>query len=193
MRRFLLLALTTSMALSAFAQKKKEEKREIPDQVLVARYIYVTGWHGDLYDPRTPPEERTAINRVQTAIHDWGRYRLALGPGQADLMLVVKPGHIGMVQGGVGLGVPDIGAGTPPPSSRQPGPFGTAIGYGAEAGNPDDYLMLTLFPTNNPFDATYIWKRRQNNGFQGRKIPLFEEFRKAVEESDKLKDASKKP
>jgi hypothetical protein len=191
MRRFLLLALVTCITLSTFAQKKKDPKRELPDQVLIAQYVYVTGWHGDLLDPRTPAAEKDAISRVQSAVHEWGRYKLAYQPEQADLMLVVKPGRLGMVQGGVGgLGGPDIVMGTPPPQGR---PTGSAnIGYGADAGSPTDYLMVSLFP-GNPIDASYAWKRAGYNGLQGRKIPLLEEFKKAVSETEKAKAASGKP
>ncbi len=196
MRRLLLLVIILSIALISFAQKKKEPKREIPDAVLAAQYVYVTGWHGDLFDPRTPPEERTAINRVQNAVRDWGRYKLVYRPEQADLMLVVKPGHLGMVQGGVGIGGPPLGGpgidvGTPVPNGRPSA--GTGVGYGAEAGSPADYLMVSLFPNDSPLDASYIWRRGANNGFQGRKIPLLEEFKKAVAESEKAKAASTKP
>jgi hypothetical protein len=193
MRRFLLLVLAVSLTLSAFAQKKKEQKRELPDQVLVAQFIYVTGWHGDVYDMQTPPEERSAIMRVQTAMREWGRYRLVFRAEQADIMLVVKPGHLGMVQGGVNVGStgPDIAAGSPP-VGRTPS-AGNGIGYGAEAGSPNDSLMLSLSPSSNTLDASYIWRRSQSNGFQGRKIPLFEDFKKAVDESDKALAAGKKP
>ena len=77
MRRFLLFVLLITVLPNAFAQKKKKEtQRELPDQVLAAKYIYVTGWHGGLYDFRTPPEERSAIVRVQKALEEWSRYRL---------------------------------------------------------------------------------------------------------------------
>jgi len=194
MRRFLLLALVSVLALSSFAQKKKDPKQEIPDQVLVAQYVYVTGWHGDLYDLRTPPEERTAISRVESAVQAWGRYKLVYHPDEADIMLVVKPGHLGVVGIGGGVGMPpDIGIGTPPPSNRQPGSVGNSIGYGAEAGNPSDYLLVSTSPKDDPVQAPYIWRRGATNGFQGRKIPLLEEFKQAVSDSDKAMSARKKP
>jgi len=194
MRRLLLLALVVSLALSSFAQKKKDPKRELPDQVLAAQYVYVTGWHGDIYDPRTPAAERTAISRVQNAVRDWGRYKLVYHADEADLMMIVKPGHLGMVQGGIGLGDPTIGVGTPPPTdgtSRRS--MGTGLGVGGEVGSPDDYLMVSLFPRDDPQQASYAWRRSANNGFQGRKIPLLEEFKQAVSDSEKAKAASGKP
>lgn len=194
MRWFLLVALVLSIVVSLSAQKKKEQKRELPDQVLAAQYVYVTGWHGDLYDVRTPPEERTAIMRVQTAVRDWGRYHLVFNRSEADMMLVVKPGHLGLVRGGVGVGgPPDIAVGAPQPNGRASGSIGTGVGYGGEGGSPGDYLMVSMYPNENPVDATYIWKRSESNGFEGRKIPLLEDFKKAVADSDKAKAASAKP
>ena len=192
MRRLLLLVVVTSLALCAFAQKKKDPKRELPDQVLAAQYVYVTGWHGDVFDARLPQEERTAILRVQDAVRAWGRYRLVLSRAEADMMLVIKPGHLGMVQGGVNVGgPPDVVLGNP--NGRPGGSIGTGVGYGAEGGSPSDYLMVSMFPNSDPVDASFVWKRSGNNGFVGRKIPLLEEFKKAVEESDKAMAAAKKP
>ena len=91
MRRALLLLIVVALVLPGFAQKKKTEgKRELPDQVLAAQFIYVTGWHGDDHDWRTPSEERSAILRVQRAVQTWGRYRLVYYPDQADIMMVVR-------------------------------------------------------------------------------------------------------
>lgn len=209
MRRILLLAFAFAVALSLSAQKKKEQKRELPDQVLVAQYVFVTGWHGGLYDFRTPPEERSAITRVQKAIDDWPRYRLVYCPEQADIMLVVKPGHLGMVQGGMG-----IGRGGPeyPPAQARPcasAPLADEIdkpetrlghgdlnrdslGYGAEGGSPDDFLMVSLRPSYRPMDAAYIWKKSARNGLSGR-LTLLEDFKEAVNLSDNARSAAGKP
>jgi hypothetical protein len=193
MRRLLLLALVASLALSSLAQKKKDPKRELPDQVLAAQFIYVTGWHGDLYNPRVPNEERTAVMHVQEAVRAWGRYRLVFRPEQADMMMVVKAGHLGMVQGGISVGSPpDVVLGRPN-SRPDTSTSSTGVGYGGETGNPGDYLMVSMFPAFDPVDASYVWKRSSNNGFVGRKIPLLEEFKKAVDASEKAKAAATKP
>ena len=209
MRRALLLLIALSLVLPAVGQKKKKEgKRELPDQVLEAQFIYVTGWHGGLYDFRTPPEERSAIMRVQKALDDWPRYRLVYCPEQADIMLVVKPGHLGMAQGGVAVG--PGGPEYPPSSTRpcspspenldrnygaQPGDLPTreSLGYGAEGGSPDDYLMLSLRPSYRPMDASFIWRTNAKGGLAPIKIKLLEDFKRAVEESEKARAAAKKP
>ncbi len=189
MRRFLLLALVLAVALSAVGQKKKKEKQELPDAVLAAQYVYVTGWHGDEFQFHTLPEERNAIVAVQSAVRNWGRYRLAYHPDQADLMLVVKAGYLGMVQGGVNVGVSGPIGGSTGTSTR------TGAEYGAEATNPDDYLLVSIMPNADVQGAPYVWRRGQKHGLDNvrGKVPLFEEFRKAVDESDKAKAANKRP
>ena len=194
MRRFLLFVLVGSLAVSAVAQKKKQ-KQELPDAVLAAQYVYVTGFHGDMYDPNTPSDERQAINRVQFAMMDWDRYKVVHTAAEADIMLVVKAAKLGMVQGGGGIGGPAVGPGTQETS------VGIGIGtgahrpaYGVEGGSGGDQLMLSIFPKDDPQSASFVWRRAQNGGFQGRgKIPLLEELKKAVSESEKAKAANAKP
>ena len=188
MRRFLVVAVAVVVGLSAFAQKKKQ-KQELPDAVLVAQYVYVTGWHGDELQFRSLQEERAAIIAVQDAVRAWGRYHLVFHPDEADLMLVVKPGYLGMVQSGVNVGVgsPTVGVGGPQ--------VRTGTDYGAEATNPDDYLMVSIMPKADAQQASYIWRRGQKHGLDDvrGKVALFEEFRKTVDESDRVRAANKKP
>ncbi len=188
MRRVIAALVLALVTLSTFAQKK--QKQELPDAVLTARYVYVTGWHGNELEFHSLPEERDAIFAVQSALKQWGRYHVVYHVGDADLMLVVKPGYFGMVQGGVNVGTG--GMGTPPN-----GTGGTRVGtdVGGEVTNPDDFLLVSTAPTANAQDASYIWRHSQRHGLtvvQG-KVPLFDEFRKAVDASDKARAARKNP
>lgn len=191
MRRLFIVLLLAVVAISAFAKKK--EKQELPDQVLAARYVYVTGWHGNELQFRSLSEERNAIFAVQNAVKSWGRYHVVYRPEEADIMLVVKPGYIGMVQGGVNVGMGGtIGTG----QDRRPGSISTAPEYGAEANNDsNDYLLVSLMPNENAQSAGFVWRRGQRRGFVGAqgKVPLFDAFRKAVDESEKAKAANKAP
>ena len=193
MRRLLLLSVVFAVALTSSAQKKK--KPELPQAVLVAQYVYVTGWHGDATDLRVPPQERAAIAKVQAALDQWHRYRVVNSPTQADLMLVVRVGNLGLTKGGPGIGGVDmppgtVGVGIPSPGGRTGvgGPYG-----GADIGSDsDDMLMVSLNPQESPDDAPAIWQRRTRNGFMGRPS-LVEEFKKSVEQSEKAIADSKKP
>lgn len=188
MRRAGLLLLLL-LPLLSFAQKK--DGSAMPGVIVKARYAYVTSWHGDLYYTRILPEDRDAILRVQSALQRWGRYKLAQRPEDAEIMIVVKPGHLGSVHGGYGvpLGSPQIGVGTPRPSTNDPtrddtGPLQPGLVIGGEAGSPDDMLLVSIQPTLRPSGANYLWRRSQKNGLAGAKtIPLFETFRKEVEDA----------
>jgi hypothetical protein len=188
MRRFVLLLLIVSIAPPFFAQKKN--KAELPKAVVVAQYIYVTGWHGTQFDLRTPADERGAIVRVIQALEQWHRYRVVNNPYQADLMLVVKAGgRLVRMAPRVGSDpMPPVVLGTPtvnPSDDRDP--FG-----GVEGGTSGDTLLLSINPTDRPDEASAIWWRTSRNGFQGR-APLVDALRKSVEQSEKAIADPKKP
>jgi hypothetical protein len=55
-----------------------------------ARFVYVTAYDGDQFDPRLLPEDRDAINRVQDGIHKWGKLIIVYHPEEADMILAVQ-------------------------------------------------------------------------------------------------------
>src|SRR5215471_13121458 len=55
-----------------------------------ARYVYVTSYDGDEYNPHLLPEDRQAIVSVQEAIQKWGHYILVYRPEEADMILMVQ-------------------------------------------------------------------------------------------------------
>jgi hypothetical protein len=55
-----------------------------------ARYVYVTSYDGDEYNPNLLPEDRQAIVSVQDAIQKWGHYILVYRPEEADMILMVQ-------------------------------------------------------------------------------------------------------
>ena len=54
-----------------------------------ARYVYVASYDGDQFDPNLLPEDRDAINAVQSAIQDWGKLTIVYQPSQADIIILV--------------------------------------------------------------------------------------------------------
>jgi hypothetical protein len=60
-----------------------------PGTLVNARYVYVTSYDGDQYDPNLFPEDREAINSVQDAIQKWGKFILVYKPREADMVLMV--------------------------------------------------------------------------------------------------------
>lgn len=61
-----------------------------PGTLKNARYVYVTSYDGDQFNPRLLPEDREAIANVQDAIQQWGRYALVYRPQDADIILAVQ-------------------------------------------------------------------------------------------------------
>jgi hypothetical protein len=54
-----------------------------------ARYVYVTSYDGDQFNPNLLPEDRQAINVVQDAMQKWGKFIVVYEPQQADIVLMV--------------------------------------------------------------------------------------------------------
>jgi hypothetical protein len=52
-----------------------------------ARFVYVTAYDGDQFDPRLLPEDRAAIGRAEDAIQKWGKLSLVYRQQDADVVL----------------------------------------------------------------------------------------------------------
>ena len=63
---------------------------KIPRTLANARYVYVTAYDGDEFNPELLPDDRTAINTVQEAIQKWGKLAPVYRPEEADVILVVE-------------------------------------------------------------------------------------------------------
>jgi hypothetical protein len=74
------------------APKPKTSPQNVPaypGTLVNARYVYVTSYDGDQFDPNLLSEDRQAINVVQDAMQKWGKFILVYEPGQADVVLMV--------------------------------------------------------------------------------------------------------
>ena len=94
MRHVLAVAmLLFAVTVSVFAAPKPSDLAKAPPfpGVLVnARYVYVTSYDGDQFDPNLLPEDRQAIANVQDAIQKWGKLYLVYEPNQADIIVMVQ-------------------------------------------------------------------------------------------------------
>ena len=54
-----------------------------------ARYVYVTSYDGDQFDPNLLPDDRDAIGAVQDAIKKWGKLIVVYQFHQADMVIMV--------------------------------------------------------------------------------------------------------
>lgn len=183
MKRALLLALTVTLVLPSFAQKKK--KSDLPMAVVAAQFVYITSFHGDAYSRETTMEERAAINRIEDAVRAWGKYKIVYRPEEANLMLVVKTSGLGTARTGIDVG-------TPPMDPTHPGtrvdPRSVGIGIGTIGGvdvssDSNDMLLVSISPQEPAMDAPIVWRRSAHHGLQGSKPALFEAFHDAVAEA----------
>ena len=84
--------LATALALAAPKPPKVNAPQNIPPfpgTLVNARFIYVTSYDGDQFDPNLLAEDRQAITTVQDAMQKWGKFILVYEPRQADIILMV--------------------------------------------------------------------------------------------------------
>jgi hypothetical protein len=55
-----------------------------------ARFVYVTAYDGDQFNPNLLPEDRAAISRVQESIQKWGKLTVVYRPQDADIIIAVQ-------------------------------------------------------------------------------------------------------
>jgi hypothetical protein len=89
---FAIVLLATTLAVAAPKAPKVNALQNVPafpGTLVNARFIYVTSYDGDQFNPNLYPEDRQAISTVQDAIQKWGKFILVYEPHQADIVLMV--------------------------------------------------------------------------------------------------------
>ena len=93
MKRFSMvtICLVVLAAISATAAPNVSTTKvaTFPGILANARYVYVTSYDGDQFDPNVLPEDRIAINSVQDAIQNWGKLTIVYKPSDADIIIRV--------------------------------------------------------------------------------------------------------
>ena len=93
MKRFFLVAISLIVlaAISAPAAPNPSTAKEpaFPGILANARYVYVSSYDGDQFDPNLLPEDRSAIGAVQNAIQEWGKLVIVYRPSEADIIILV--------------------------------------------------------------------------------------------------------
>jgi hypothetical protein len=146
----------------------------LPKLVVHAKYVLVTTYEGDnLTNPRMMPDNRQAVVDVQNAIKRWGRYELAYQAKDADLILLVRKGHLAESLPGVRVGAgsntkPTVGAEAP-----------------TDVGDPRD--MLALYDAaNGGIDSAPLWRDLMKGGLTPPQMLLVGELRDAVDAAAKV-------
>jgi hypothetical protein len=93
MKRFSFLAnsliVVAAIAASAAPNPSAATVPAFPGILANARFVYVTSYDGDQFDPNLFPEDRMAIFTVQNAIQNWGKLTLVYKPADADIIIRV--------------------------------------------------------------------------------------------------------
>jgi hypothetical protein len=87
-RRILVTALACLVLVSSAIASKKVP--DLPRTLANARFVYVTAYDGNQFNPNLLSEDRAAIGRVQDTIQKWGKLTLVYRPEDADIILVVE-------------------------------------------------------------------------------------------------------
>jgi hypothetical protein len=78
------------LMLFGTAAASSKSTPQIPRTLVNARYVYVTAYDGDQFNPNLLPDDRAAIVRVQDAIQKWGKLVLVYKSEDADIILAVE-------------------------------------------------------------------------------------------------------
>ena len=195
------LALSLSLLVCVLATAKDKKKVLLPTDVLQARTVLV------VIDPDAgtsvdaPLDNRTARDAVESALMNWGRFRMALNASDADLVISVRKGSGKVAQPTIG-GIPNddrplifqpsesgprMGGqrGTPPPLSgptgaQQQGPYPQV-----EAGDPNDTFLVYRGKRDDPLDSPPVWRYMAKDALRSPGVPAVDAFRKAITEAEK--------
>jgi hypothetical protein len=165
------VVLCILLSVPAFAGKKPS----LPAMIVNARYVYVTGYNGSEFSPRSFPDDRRAITDVQDSLKKWKKYIVVYKPEDADLILLVRAGRIAGIR-------PHVTIGGRIPEQERPG-----LGTDADIGPGED--MLAVYDARGGgVDSAPLWRQLASGGLNPPGLPLLARFRKDVEAS-----AQKKP
>lgn len=83
-----------AMALLCFAlagnAMAAKDAPAMPRTLANSRYVYVTAYDGDQFNPNLLPNDRAAISRVQDALQKWGKLTIVYRPEEADMVIAVE-------------------------------------------------------------------------------------------------------
>jgi len=179
--RSLFLVIGLLFSCLAFAQSSSTKQEETSKALLVSHYVYVEALDGDIFNLHLLADDRKAIMDVENALRAWNRYMITVKRREAELLFVVRKGRIASVHGSFGGGA---GNASGYPGVPKPHTDGTA-GLGGEVGPADDLLYVYLLsPADNVQGP--IWKHYMKDGLDTPEIPLFKQFKDAVESASKL-------
>jgi len=197
------IAMALALVLAAgMGSAKKKEKVQLPEFILKAQTVVVLILP-DAGEPMNDPfANRKAQEEVEKALMKWGRYRLTQDASTADLVIAVKKGSGKIANPTINGGPVDtrpgtvettdnqirIGAqqGRPPngPDSGDATGTGGRASPGMEVGSSDDMFEVFRADIYTGRGAP-VWQYVAKDGLKPPSVTAVEQFRKAVEESEK--------
>jgi len=196
-----ILVLSTSLAFAG-----GDKKPVLPAYVLRAETVFVLIDPDAGTSPTSPMANQQARDDVEKALMKWGRFRMAMNAGVADLVVVVRKGSGKIVQPTIG-GLPTNdrpvivqktdnggrigGQKGRPPGSTDPVPQDTHPTPQIEAGMTDDMFVVYHGGQGNPLDGPAAWRYIGKDALKSPNVPAVAEFRKAIEEAEKQQQKQK--
>ncbi|HWZ81337.1 MAG TPA: hypothetical protein VNW47_01860 [Terriglobales bacterium] len=89
MKKQMVALVLLCLALAGVAMAAKDTP-PMPKIFANARFVFVTSYDGDQYNPNILPDDRAAISRVQDSLQKWGKLTLVYRPEDADIVLAVQ-------------------------------------------------------------------------------------------------------
>jgi hypothetical protein len=90
MKKQIVAVLLLWLGLVGAASASAKDAPAMPGIFANARFVYVTSYDGNQYNPNILPDDRAAISRVQDSIQKWGKLTLVYRPGDADIIIAVQ-------------------------------------------------------------------------------------------------------
>jgi hypothetical protein len=157
-----------------------------------------------------PNANRAALEDVEKALMNWGRFELAMDVSTADLVISLRRGNGKIAQPTIG-GVPNNGrpvifeptdsggriggrSGNPPqagdPTNTQPQGRPTE---GVEVGPSEDMFVVYRGKRDNALDYPAVWRYTAKDALRSPAVPAVDEFRKLIVEAEKQRAAAANP
>jgi hypothetical protein len=89
MKKQIVAVALLCFALAGVAMAAKDTPA-MPKIFANARFVFVTSYDGDQYNPNILPDDRAAISRVQDSLQKWGKLTLVYRPEDADIVVAVQ-------------------------------------------------------------------------------------------------------
>ncbi len=197
---FRIVAVSLLLVGPIVATAKDKKKIVLPADVLEARTVLLVVDPGAGIAMDAPNANRQALEAVENALANWGRFHLVRSEYNADLVISVRKGNGKIAQPTIG-GVPidnrpvivepttDAGIQHPPiPGQtlpRRPDPHPQV-----EAGPSEDTFAVYRGKRENATDYPTVWRFSGKDALRSPGVPAVDAFRKLIVEAEKQRAAN---